>query len=178
MMNRAIIDVDGVLVDMHTKMLDIYNHENGTSMVKTDIIQWDLSPELMAIFRRKGFFINLPLMPNAKDFLYALRELCPVTIATSASNIPNIARDKLEWAHTYIPEFASDFCITERKNIFDATILLDDYERHVLNFNGSLPLLMDQPWNVTAKVLPDFRVDTLADALYKINRYIKTGLRV
>ncbi len=165
---RITMDMDEVIADCMGPLLDIYNRRYSTCLIKEDIKEWGLPKEMIEIFSEEDFFLNLPPLEGAIEGMRSLKAAGhDVIIATSASGIPNAAKDKVTWIKIWLPEFLDDLCIIHRKDRLIGDLICDDRPLYLDQFSGPFKLLMDRPWNRNCR---HTRITSWVDLLQVIKR--------
>ena len=141
-MNKVLlVDFDGVMCDMLTPVIAIYNrqhhHYTGEMLSIKDITDWVLPAGMKEIFMHTpNFFADLKPHEGAIEGVTYLARHFKVYFVTDALSNPNIARDKLRWREKYeltnIP-----IIITGDKALINGDIIIDDAPHHLKNFISS-----------------------------------------
>tara|TARA_B100001109_G_C18823737_1_gene455860 strand:- start:653 stop:1303 length:651 start_codon:yes stop_codon:yes gene_type:complete len=163
------LDLDGVVVNFHQKLIDIYNEryppKDGAPALTTKAIDCDLeslgtetSRRLIEIFNEDGYILNLEPLPDSIHIVSQFQDLnYEVTICTAPARDlnglinPISAKEKFEWISKFLPFWANDVIVTKHKHLVATDILIDDYAFNIINWcqrnpNG-IGYLIDQPWN-------------------------------
>ncbi|MCD1258614.1 hypothetical protein B5M42_007180 [Paenibacillus athensensis] len=167
-----LFDLDDVLADFLTALLNEYNGRYNDRLTLDDVTEWDLSrsvkPEcgrrVYDLFQTPGLFRQLSPKPHAADVLQRLssRGFEIVIVSDSppghaycdyrqdASRVSNPTDDKRKWLREHLPMVdPHNLIITGQKWRVAGDLLIDDkpetYETFVSL--GSRCLLMDQPYN-------------------------------
>jgi 5'(3')-deoxyribonucleotidase len=144
---KLVIDMDEVIVDFMGPLLREYNRRHGADLGIEDITEWQLPPEMIEIFKEPFYFLGLPPLPGAIDGMRYLRQAGhDVIIATSPSELPRVAADKLTWVKIWLPEYVQDLHIVHRKDRLIGDLLCDDCTTYLTAFRGT-SVAMDRPWN-------------------------------
>lgn len=151
-MNRQIfLDMDGVIVDLHTAVaarlgsvdLEVFNQgdlpaTDGELWTGTDADWW----------------ASLPWMSDGHDLLAVCENAVGaenVIICSKPANWPGGAEGKLRWIEMNMPEYVRRFILTPQKHwcASGRSLLIDDNETNVLEFHqaGGASLLCPRPWN-------------------------------
>lgn len=158
---RILVDVDGVIADIHAVWLKMYNADYDDRMTLSDITKWGMhelvKPEcgkkIYDYLKHPEFYLQVPAIENALWGVLKLREDNEVIFATSG-----FYSTKVEWLalngflngeHQVGSEWwrtATDVVIASNKSIIRADCLIDDYPENLRNFSGAR-LLFDRPWN-------------------------------
>lgn len=168
---RILIDLDGIVVDLLSVWLQLYNREWNDHLTKHDITAYDFSdlvkPECgRAIFKdylsRPGLFAALPPIPGAVDALKELQERGHEIVIASYPPSPEAAKDKLIWIEKYLPFISKHYwtdmgqsCSTvmlgHEKWMLKADAIIDDDPYNVVTYGRAWPsaklIMMDYPYN-------------------------------
>lgn len=159
---RLVIDMDGVLVDMLSALVEQHNRENGKSLTVEDIVEWDLSvygiPD--ADFQRPGFFYSLKPYPGAVEAIRELSQKHEIIIATNNMGIDFVKREKMGWIFTNLPYMVHDWHFTSNKAEVPGDIILDDCPAYLETYPG-ITVAMDRPYNRYVKT--DYRVKDMRE---------------
>lgn len=145
---RIVVDMDEVLVDFINPLIDLYNQRHQSNLTREDITKWELPYGMVHLFHKtEGFFLNLKPIEGAIDGIRELRKQNhDVIIATAPSHSGRIASEKMSWVQLWLPDFVDHLCLTHRKDIFRAEMLIDDCLDFLRIFPG-IPVVVDRPWN-------------------------------
>ena len=145
MKQRMIIDMDEVMADTIGKLVRVMEQETGIAVVK-DAIQgkglWEGYPKgygktLIGILHRKGFFLDLPVFPNAVPVMRELNEKYEVFIVSAAMEFPNSLQEKYEWLSVHFPFITwQQIALTGSKNVVYGDIMIDDRVKNLEPFPG------------------------------------------
>jgi len=147
------LDVDSVLCDSIPDILSRINHEQGTSLEKKDVVEWDLpigsstiGELILEAFRDPLFLILLPPMDGAVEAVKRLAIDFDIIIVTSRKQLTTDA------TRAWVERFFGPLLVIhtgDTKNAHDLDILVDDAPHNVLAFAdaGRPAILFDQPWN-------------------------------
>lgn len=170
---KILVDMDGVLVDINSRWLDLYNRDYDDNLSIKDIKSFEIDkyvkPEcgrkIFDYLRQDGFFYNLSPMPDA---IYAMNELyergyqlfiCTATVMSSRT----AAQDKIEWIKDNLPFLANypiNMIITHHKYMINGDILFDDSPVNLQAFPGK-----------TCKMKYPHNMDVYSD--YEVNDWIE-----
>jgi 5'(3')-deoxyribonucleotidase len=148
-----IVDIDGVLAEQVTPMLEILNPQLGLNLTKEDITVYDQKVGDIDIgewLRRKmtdpDWIVELPLIPFAAEGVAVLRNIGKVMIATSRPKLGCWATE--EWL-TRNQIFVDGLMFTPNKELLPGDVLIDDSPQNIIMFGRTegFGLLFDQPWN-------------------------------
>jgi len=159
----ALLDVDGVLADLLSEWLRLYNADFDDGLRPADILGWDLRDFVKPAARDHiASYLDLPTLyvgvwpvPGALSSVRALRargyRVTYVTHCTSATMLEG----KVEWlrGQGFLADprnvgkrLPDDLIVASRKDVFTGQFMVDDYWRNLTGFRG-LPILFDAPYN-------------------------------
>jgi 5'-nucleotidase len=148
---RVFVDMDGVLLQLVEKWLEVYNHRYDDSVSASDILQWKVPPyatkcspeELYEIIHEPGFFRLPDPMPGSLVSMASLSKKHHVCIVTAGH--PITSADRLAWIEEHYPHFDSkDLISCYHKHFLQGDVLIDDKPDNFRGFGG-IPLIFDQP---------------------------------
>lgn len=154
-MQRLLIDMDDVMADTGQKIITMVNDTFGTTYTKeilaSDLIAKEEYQEKYLTQRHrlwdKGFFRDIPLMPDAQEVIGELYKKYEIFIVSAATEFPNSMSEKLEWLEDYFPYIGwSHTVFCGHKWMIKADYIIDDHEKNLINFSGK-GLLFDAPHN-------------------------------
>ena len=153
-MKRIAIDMDDVLADITTRLIEITNERRNTNYQKDQLKDPVIFQEYYAEYKQvreclyeTGMFRNLPVFEDAQDVVKKLQEQYEVFIVSAATEFPKSLTEKLEWLEEHFPTIGWEhtvFC--GHKHMIKADYLIDDHEKNLVKFEGT-PLLFDAPHN-------------------------------
>ncbi len=163
MINNILLDMDGVLADFFTVALRELNRKYPDRAISIDEYRKNPTFDIAEKFKISntefwtalnyiGFWSNLPLFNHAKNLFGALKEIAPVTIASSpcSSNF-NCVPEKLIWLKRHFGLTSSECLFGSRKYLMARpdTLLVDDYNKNTTEFqeNGGKAILIPSNWN-------------------------------
>lgn len=155
-MNIA-LDVDGVLRDVITKLLEIYAREYHPkeNVTPDDITEWDLDKKVFVrggvertFFRNRRraeeiFYESKPYEANVSSLVRKLRQKNHVYIITN--QLFGNERITISWLKKYDVGYDGLLFLAD-KNLLRADILLDDNVHNLCYFTGR-SVCRNQPWN-------------------------------
>ena len=143
-MQRLLIDMDDVMADTSQKIINMVNDTFGTTYTK-EILTSNLTAKeeyqekyLTQRHRLwdKGFFRDIPLMPDAQEVIAELYKKYEIFIVSAATEFPNSMSEKLEWLEDYFPYIGwSHTVFCGHKWMIKADYIIDDHEKNLINFN-------------------------------------------
>ena len=161
-MQRLLIDMDDVMADTSQKIINTVNNALNCDYTKEILIA---NPKIKEEYQEKyltqrhklwdkGFFRDIPLMPDAQEVIRNLYGKYEIFIVSAATEFPNSMSEKLEWLEDYFPYIGwSHTVFCGHKWMIRADYIIDDHEKNLINFTGK-GLLFDSPNN---KHITDFQ---------------------
>lgn len=150
---QIILDSDEVIVESIEKLLNLYNQEYGLNLKKEQIDNWNLShfekegTDIQKYFNMPGYFRDLPLIKDAKKYIYQMvKDGHDIVIATSSPK--NGILDKIEFFEEHFPfiPYQNVIPIT-RKDLLFGDIMLDDAPHNLEHSKCKHPVIFDNRWN-------------------------------
>ena len=162
------LDVDGVLRDCVTPLLDIYNKKHDDNVKYSEIKSWDIGQYLKKDEEYKNYFTKYPEQifrdspmynPDTASILKSIQEKYKIHITTH--QFKGLENYTVEWLHkNNIPydyiSFAKD------KNVVKGNILIDDGVHNLDGDLGEVQICYSQPWNTEWKGLRVYGLEELA----------------
>ncbi len=134
---KILIDMDGIIVDLMTPWLEVYNREWGDSLQRWQVTDWALhrfvKPEcglkVYDFIKRLGFYDHLPAHLGAIEAVTKLHESGHDIKFATASPCADAARGKIVWIEREFEHLG--FGIRDVISIYDkvwleADVLIDD----------------------------------------------------
>lgn len=163
-----VVDVDGVLADQVTPVLEELNRAFGCNYTKKDIVLWDqplplahtdIKTEIERSHGDPDFVMRMQLLENAQKAMMELSKCCEITIATS--RVGKADRATRKWlSRNNVPYDHYQNTSLVGKGVARGNILIDDYPRNIMDFlRDAKPhefkkaYLFTQPWNETDQLL-------------------------
>lgn len=138
-MSRILVDMDGVLADTTNgfrriwstdfKQYPNFNYLKRKHFWLDDAVgNGRFKDEVTSVFKRPGFFLNLPVMPGAVDGINYLAQENEVYICTKPmTDFENCVLEKYQWvADNLGRSWTKRLILTKNKAIVDADYLIDD----------------------------------------------------
>ena len=151
---KIAVDVDGVLADQVSPVLEKLNPKYKLNLTKNDITQWDqkidgtnIKIEIENALSDREFVLKLPLIKGAKEGMEYLFQKHHVTVATSRPKETEDATKQWVSSHFKYHDFFNTRGRT--KDCVHTDVLIDDYMSNIEDFgkNKGIALLFSQPWN-------------------------------
>ena len=152
-----VVDVDGVLAEQVTPVLDLINQKFGSKYTKEDIIRWDqplplantdIKTEIENSHNDPKFVQNMQPIKNSIQVFTELSKYCEITIATHRPKIADKPTKK--WLRkNNIPYDNYVNTSLKGKGSAKGNMLIDDYPKNVLDFTQQerIAFIFSQPWN-------------------------------
>jgi 5'(3')-deoxyribonucleotidase len=152
-----VVDIDGVLADQVTPVLDSINKKFGSKYTKEDIRSWDqklplahtdIKTEIENSHNNPSFVENMVPIRDAQKVLMELSKYCEITIATQRTR--NADKSTKKWLKKHnIPYNKYVNTNLKGKGSAKGNILIDDYPKNVLDFiqQERTAFIFTQPWN-------------------------------
>lgn len=128
------IDMDGVLADVESALLQAYKEETGVTISRDEIqgkAEEEVFPDrdlLIKICSKPGFFRTLPIMEGAVETVKRLMEEYDVYIASAAMEFPLSLYEKHQWLAEHFPFISwRNIIFCGDKSIIDTDYLIDDH---------------------------------------------------
>ena len=145
---RIICDMDEVLADMMTPLLEQYNEKYEADIVIDDIVQWELPQDMIEVFKFPAFFLNLLPIPGAMDGIaWLVKWGHDVVIATNHSDSDYVAADKVLWVKEWFGSLSHNMMIGARKDLLQGDMIIDDNPEYLISSPCPIKICMDRPWN-------------------------------
>ena len=143
-----LFDMDGVITDMTTHWVDVYNERYNDNLVSADFESyWDApkdvtKPEcaekVFDLIKEPGFFATLKPYPGAVE---GFQRFCEDKrfdpyIVTAFSGDPNAAYGKMTWIKEHLPFFESDnhTLLTKAKQLVWGDVFVDDSVKNLVKW--------------------------------------------
>ena len=151
-MVRVLLDVDGVLADFCSPVLEWLGFAGEHHrIVEHDILKCfdleHLQTELNDFCGRGGFCEGLVVHDGAVEFVERLRKNFEVVVVTSPYvEIRGWEQDRRAWLKRHFGFEKRDVVFASRKSLVSGDFLVDDYPKNFEEFRGE-KILIDRPWN-------------------------------
>jgi len=145
---KVILDLDEVVVDMMSEVVLRYNEIYKSDLTLEDITEWKLPQDMKDIYEKDfTFFRYLNPIPGAIEGIKILMKYYDIIIATSHSQLPFIAYEKVKWVRYFLPELSGSMMIGPRKDVLQGEYIIDDCYDYLVSSPCNQKLIMDRPWN-------------------------------
>jgi 5'-nucleotidase len=152
-MKRILVDMDGVLADVYTRFLELYEQETGIRKNMDDLIgkkEGESFPEVYRWIETPGFFRTMPVMADSQRILKMLNDHYEIIVVSMATEMPASLTDKLLWLIDFFPFISwRQVVFCGNKSLIPADIMIDDHFKNLDNFQGET-LMFVQPHNINS----------------------------
>ncbi len=166
MKKKIIVDMDGVLADVYTRLFEIYEKETGHRLTAADVegkLEEEAFPDQRKWVSSPGFFRTLPVMEGSCGGLKKLSEKYDIIVASLAIEFPNSLTDKLMWLQEHFSFISwKQIVFCGDKNLIKADIMIDDHPKNLDNFKGKT-YIFTQPLNIHISNSRHIRVNSWAE---------------
>jgi 5'-nucleotidase len=128
------IDMDGVMADIETHLLNWYENAYGIRIPREQLkgeSEADAFPDKQAIWRfvkTPGFFRTVPVMPGAVESIRTLMDHFEVYIVSAAMEFPLSLTEKYEWLQEHFPFISwRNIIFCGDKSVIDTDFMIDDH---------------------------------------------------
>lgn len=178
-MKRIFVDVDAVVIDIHSAWLSLYNQDYDDSLSVDQITDWDMTkfvkPEcgkdIYKYLPMESLYDTALAVDGAISSIHWLRQhdydVRFLTSGVQPAKIMWLGNRGLLISEHFL--FSPDVIVAHDKSIVKGDILIDDNLKNCENFQGK-SILFAQPWNNV--VSPFFRADGWPDVI----QYLARGL--
>lgn len=163
---RVGVDADGILFDLVTPWLELYNREFDDDRSVEHVRHFDLhrslgpdgsglegvrKERLYSLLQTPGLFRNLVPLPGAQRSLRHLREFAEVYIVSKPCG-PTCCAEKWDSFKEHFP-FVDGVILTGEKHIVDVHALVDDHPENARRFHdhsiyrARYAMGIEWPWN-------------------------------
>ena len=150
-MKRILVDMDGVLADVYTRFLELYEEETGNRRSLDEIIglkEGEAFPDVFRWVETPGFFRNIPVIPDSQRVLKLLDETYEILVVSMATEFPASLTDKQLWLNDHFPFISwKQVVFCGNKSLIPADLMIDDHFKNLDNFDGET-ILFIQPHNI------------------------------
>ena len=150
-MGKLLVDMDGVLCDLHSHWIAWINAHTGENLTIEDITDWgihkctSMGKDVYDYLRKPDVFSRLEPIPGAIEGMKHLCENHHVVIVTSAGEYGH--HNKIQWVRLNMPFFDTrQMVFAQDKNNATGHVLIDDCPEHLEKFYG-ISVCFDAPYN-------------------------------
>lgn len=158
-MIRVLVDVDGVVADMHVPLLARYNRDYDDTLTVEAIRDWTISnfvkPEcgikVNNYFEDPTLYDDCPMVEGAHSGVWMLRKMGFEVDFLTSNTGPEMLRAKSSWlirnGFVADPTDPLDCCFfVNKKGRVNGNYLIDDRPKNIEDFGGN-GILFIRPWN-------------------------------
>lgn len=157
---RLLLDMDGVMVDLHknweNRLKELHPNKSIDFSKITESITDEChkafgisEDECIVPFYEKDFWLNLPPQDDVLEYFPLIREKFDCVIVTKAHmTSPYCAYEKFLWIRKYFGNDL-DIIMTKKKSYIHGDIIIDDMVTNLVECDkvGIIPICYDHPWN-------------------------------
>lgn len=160
---RLIVDMDGVLADIYSQMIDCDARETGRRKSPAELAgvsEYEAFPRLAVHLHAAGFFRGAPVVPDSQEVLAELNARYEVFVVSAATEFPLSLTEKQSWLQEHFPFITwQQLVLCGSKRVIQGDIMIDDHFKNLDGFTGRT-LLFTQPHNQLADSRRHERVDS------------------
>lgn len=147
---NIIVDCDGIVYQCDEAILKDLNAKNGTSYTIEDIGIYGptgdpILDQKFNYYRDKGFVLNQPLYPGAKEFVSELEKRGNLYFCTAVMTEGMSARAEALMRDFHVKQ--SQIIIASDKSLINGDYFLDDSPHNIERSVARHPVLFRRPWN-------------------------------
>jgi 5'-nucleotidase len=163
MQKQLLVDMDGVLADVYSHLIDLEYKESGIKITQQNLagkLEEAAFPSFNKLIRRKGFFRTPPVMKDSIEGLNYLNNKYKVLIVSSATEFPNSLNEKQAWLNEHFPFISwKQMIFCGSKESICGDIMIDDHPKNLSTFKGKR-IIFSQLHNV---YVSDFSYERVSD---------------
>lgn len=155
---KIAIDVDGVLYDLVTPWLNLYNEVYDDTLKLNNIEQYDLSKytkcskkEMNELLQDSSIWKQIKLYRGVKKYINLLNDSPEVDLFLVTATSYKACKNKFDRLFELLPMLdENQLVITSRKDLIGANFFIDDWEdnlREMALTKCGVPILVTQPYN-------------------------------
>ena len=154
------LDVDGVLGDIVSHVLDFVYDETGDRHDPSEVTQWDvlksigkkhLNKQWVEQITDHGFCSSIPVYPGAKKAVKRLERMGDVYIVTAPFDAPSWVYERYHWLKKYFDIGDDRVVNTKCKYIVEGDVFIDDDAYNVntwrVHHPGGLAILWETSYS-------------------------------
>lgn len=154
-MKRIAIDMDEVMAHTNARFSEWYERDFGIRITQEALLEkgqkfyhYAGDGQHRQYLFEKGFFKDVPLMPDSQEVVKWLTNHYEIFIVTAAMEFRNSFEDKYDWLQQYFPFLNwQNFVFCGRKDMILADYLIDDHVKNLEGFMGK-GILFHAPHNL------------------------------
>ncbi len=169
-------DLDGIVADLFTPWLEMYNEEWDDDLELAEITDWDMHQfvkeaareHIYKYFDLPDFFANLKPLPGAVEALRTIHAMGHELMIATAVEGPGGAKDKIGWVHRVLPFIDRHNIYTgHKKSRIEADVLIDDSPRNIKHYRtrwaSAHILTIAYPYNEQSSEYLNLRAESYKD---------------
>lgn len=144
---RILVDMDGVVADIDSYWLELYNRDYKDSLKPEDLVSWDVSDcvtpscgkKIFDYLKLPDFYLKAGVYPGSQRVVRSLMSKGHEIVFVTASPLwlERAAYEKATWLKIHFPFVPRhNLIITHRKDLVSGDILLDDGVHNIEIFPG------------------------------------------
>jgi 5'(3')-deoxyribonucleotidase len=148
------VDMDNVIADIETQMINWYERDFGWRVDRSQMLgksELEAFPDKEAVrqyFFTSGFFRTAPVKPGALEAVKTLMLDYEIYIVSAAMEFPQSLFEKAEWLKEYFPFISwKNIVFCGDKSIIDTHYLIDDHCKNLDICKGK-PILFTASHNI------------------------------
>lgn len=148
-------DVDGVVADLLSRWLRLYNQDYDDCLTPADITSWEtnefVKPEcgkrIFHYLDRADLYDGVLPIEGARVGVQELRAMGHRVVYVTACSSGVMAKGKIEWLfrHDFLTDM-KDLMVARDKSLAKGDLMIDDYIKNLRDFGGR-GVLFDAPYN-------------------------------
>ncbi|MDD4976467.1 MAG: hypothetical protein PHY93_19075 [Bacteriovorax sp.] len=150
MTQQLLVDMDGVLADVYSRILSLEFSETGIQQTMESLngkTEAEAFVNYLKHVRSKDFFRKAPTMPGSIEGLQYLNEKYKVLVVSSATEYPQSMIEKYEWLKEFYPFISwKQMVFCGVKDSIKGDIMIDDHPKNLDFFSGK-KIIFTQPHN-------------------------------
>lgn len=162
---KIAVDIDGVLADQVSAVLDVIEQEYGLRYCKSDVdrAHWtfagrEIWSEIARLLDDPEYVMMVPLIEGSQK---AIKQLCRHDVFVVTARRPNAEEATRRWLNRHFPSLTQYFhARTGTKHNVPSDVLIDDLDMNIVEFVRSDPhrrgILFLHPWSLNDTDIGDY----------------------
>lgn len=171
----VLCDMDGIIVNLTQKWLNLYNKDHNDNLTIADIKEWELSKSVKKGVKvndylySPNFFLDVDAIEGALEGMKAIQKMGHHLVILSAPSWPgNSASDKITWMRKHAPFVNKrDIILGHNKYLVKGDVLIDDSPTNIQAYRAHWPqstiMTIAYPFNETVRQLCDVFAQSFKD---------------
>ena len=147
--------MDEVIAHPNARFSEWYERDYGKKITQEDLFRtgkkfyhYAGDEKYRKYLFEKGFFKDLPVIPDSQEVVKWLSGYYEIFIVTAAMEFRNSMEDKYDWLQKYFPFLSwKNFVFCGRKDMILTDFLIDDHVKNLETFPGT-GILYNAPHNL------------------------------